>query len=29
VSSERSTFLVLPIPMEIFKAFMPGKDESS
>jgi len=29
VSSERSTFLVLPIPMEIFKAFAPGKDKTS
>jgi len=29
MSSERSTFLVLPLPMEIFKAFTPGKDELS
>lgn len=29
MSSQRSTFLVLPLPMEIFKAFAPDKDKSS
>ena len=29
MSSERSTFLVLPLPMEIFKAFASGKDKTS